>query len=66
VGGGASDFLHSPTVNKEADVHFLNQIAVSDEDAMYVVIGIGARFYHRNPTVEMKPASATIIRVDAK
>jgi hypothetical protein len=24
VGGGASEFLYSPTVNKEADVHFLN------------------------------------------
>jgi len=36
VGGGASDFLYSPTVNKVADVHFLYQIAVCDEDAMCV------------------------------
>lgn len=41
VGGGASEFLYSPTVNKEADVHFLQQIAASNEDAVHVVIGDG-------------------------
>jgi DDE superfamily endonuclease len=48
VGGGASEFLFSPTVNKEADLHFLHQIAASDVDAIHVVIGDGASFHHRD------------------
>jgi transposase len=60
VGGGASEFLYSPTVNKEADVHVLNQIAASDEDAMHVVIGDGAGFHHRNGAGEL-PANLKII-----
>ena len=64
VGGGASEFLYSPTVNKEADVHFLNQIAESDEDAMHVVIGDGAGFHHRNGGGEL-PANLKIITLPA-
>jgi transposase len=64
VGGGASEFLYSPTVNKEANVHFLNQIAASDEDAMHVVIGDGAGFHHRNGGGEL-PANLKIITLPA-
>ena len=67
VGGGASEFLYSPTVNKEADVHFLNQIAASDKGAMHVVIrviGDGAGFHHRNGGGEL-PANLKIITLPA-
>ena len=64
VGGGASEFLYSPTVNKEADVHFLQQIAASDEEAMHVVIGDGAGFHHRNGGGEL-PANLRIITLPA-
>jgi transposase-like protein/transposase len=62
VGGGASEFLYSPTVNKEADVHFLQQIASSDEGVMHVVIGDEAGFHHRNGGGEL-PGNLKIIMV---
>lgn len=64
VGGGASEFLYSPTVNKEADVHFLHQIAASDEEAIHVVIGDGAGFHHRNGGGEL-PGNLKIITLPA-
>ena len=64
VGGGASEFLYSPTVNKEADAHFLQQIAASDSDAMHVVIGDGAGFHHRNSVCEL-PKNLRIITLPA-
>lgn len=64
VGGGASEFLYSPTVNKEADVHFLQQISASDKGAMHVVIGDGAGFHHRNGGGEL-PGNLKIITLPA-
>ena len=64
VSGGASEFLYSPTVNKEADRHFLHQISASDESAMHVVIGDGAGFHHRDGGVEL-PANLKIITLPA-
>ena len=64
VGGGASEFLYSPTVNKEADGHFLQQIAASDGDAMHVVIGDGAGFHHRDGGCEL-PGNLKIITLPA-
>lgn len=64
VGGGASEFLYSPTVNKEADIHFLHQIAASDQEAMHVVIGDGAGFHHRNGGSEL-PENLKIITLPA-
>ncbi len=64
VGGGSSEFLYPPTANKEVDVHFLQQIAASDEDAMHVVIGDGAGFHHRNGGGEL-PANLKIITLPA-
>lgn len=64
VGGGASEFLYAPTVNKEADEHFLQQIAASDEHAVHVVIGDGAGFHHRDGGGEL-PANLKIITLPA-
>lgn len=48
IGGGGCEFLLSPTVNKEADRHFMEQISQRDPRAMHVVIGDGAGFHHRD------------------
>ena len=48
VGGGGSEFLLSPTVNKELDRYFLAQISERDRTAVHVVIGDGAGFHHRD------------------
>lgn len=48
VGGGGCEFLLSPTVSKEADKCFLQQIADRDPGATHVVIGDGAGFHHRD------------------
>jgi transposase len=64
VSGGGSEFLYSPTVNKEADVYFLQQIAASDEGVMHVVIGDGAGFHHRNGGGEL-PGNLKIITLPA-
>ena len=48
VGGGGSEFLFSPTVNKHADKTFLEQISRRDPYAIHVVIGDGAGFHHRD------------------
>lgn len=47
IGGGGSEFLLSPTVNKRADQYFLEQISNRDPHAIHVVIGDGAGFHHR-------------------
>lgn len=48
VGGGGSEFLLSPTVNKELDRYFLGQIASRDPGAIHVVVGDGAGFHNRD------------------
>jgi transposase len=47
VGGGGSEFLFTPTLNKEWDLGFLSQIAAHDPEAVHVVIGDGAGFHHK-------------------
>ena len=37
-----SEFLFTPTLNKEWDLGFLGQIAAHDPDSIHVVIGDGA------------------------
>lgn len=47
VGGGGSEFLFTPSVNKEWDASFLKQISERDPYANHVVIGDGAGFHHK-------------------
>ena len=47
VGGGGTEFLMAPQVNKELDLVFLGQISRRDPWATHVVIGDGAGFHHR-------------------
>jgi transposase len=65
VGGGGSEFLYSPTVNKEADGFFLKQLAASDPEAMHVVIGDGAGFHHRDQSAEELPSNLRILTLPA-
>ncbi len=58
--GGASQFLDSPSVNKQPDVHFFQQIAASDGDLIHEAIDDGAGFHHRDSGGEL-PANLRII-----
>jgi len=62
VGGAGCEFLLSPTVSKEADRSFLEQISRRDPDAMHVVIGDGAGFHHREKgPLEAVPKNVRIL-----
>ena len=47
IGGSSSEFLFAPTLNKEWDPGFLDQIAAHDPEAVHIVIGDGAGFHHK-------------------
>lgn len=47
VGGSGSEFLFTPTLNKQWDRGFLEQIAAHDPEAIHIVIGDGAGFHHK-------------------
>jgi len=65
VGGDAcSEFLFTPSLNKQWDHCFLKQIGRSDPDAVHVVIGDGAGFHHRQGQEEL-PDNVKIITLPA-
>jgi len=47
VGGSGSEFLYTPSLNKEWDIEFLRQISAHDPQATHIVIGDGAGFHHK-------------------
>ncbi len=50
IGGGGCEFLLSPTVSKDADRCFIQQISNRDPLAIHVIIGDGAGFHHKEGT----------------
>ena len=64
VGGSGSEFLFTPTLNKEWDLGFLGQIAAHDPDSIHVVIGDGAGFHHKKGE-EALPEKIRIITLPA-
>jgi len=64
VGGSGSEFLFSPTVNKECDLSFLKQIADHDPNSIHIVIGDGAGFHHKK-NEECLPERVKIITLPA-
>ena len=64
VGGSGSEFLFTPTLNKEWDLGFLGQIAAHDPEAIPIVIGDGAGF-HRKKDEEPLPGKIRIITLPA-
>ena len=47
LGGHGSEFLFTPSLNKQWDLGFLQQISKYGSDAEHVIIGDGAGFHHR-------------------
>jgi len=47
VGGKGAEFLFTPTLDKQWDRSFLQQLARSDTQATHIVIGDGAGFHHK-------------------
>ena len=47
VGGHGSEFLFTPSLNKQWDLGFFQQISKYGSDAEHVIIGDGAGFHHR-------------------
>ena len=64
VGGSGSEFLFTPTLNKEWDLGFLGQIAAHDPEAIHIVIGDGAGFHHKKDE-EPLPGKVRIITLPA-
>jgi len=64
VGGSGSEFLFTPTLNKEWDLGFLRQIAAHDPEAIHIVIGDGAGFHHKKDE-EPLPEKIRIITLPA-
>lgn len=64
VGGSSSEFLFTPNLNKQWDIHFLNQISKSDSASVHVVIGDGAGFHHKEAD-EKLPENIKIITLPA-
>ena len=65
VGGDSgSEFLFTPSLNKEWDSGFLKQLGSSDPDSIHVVIGDGAGFHHRDKD-ERLPKNVEIITLPA-
>lgn len=64
VGGGGSEFLFTPALNKQWDRGFLEQIAAYDPEAIHVVIGDGTGFRHRKDEQEL-PEKIRIITLPA-
>lgn len=65
VGGDSfSEFLFTPTLNKQWDSYFLRQISDSAPDDVHVVIGDGAGFHHRDSDSAL-PENVKIITLPA-
>lgn len=64
VDGDGSEFLLTPSLNKQWDSCFLKQISGNDPDSIHVVIGDGAGFHHRKGDQEL-PANVRIITLPA-
>lgn len=64
VGGHGSEFLFTPSLNKQWDLGFLKQIVRGDPDSVHVVIGDGAGFHHREGQEEL-PDNVKIITLPA-
>jgi transposase len=47
VGGESSEFLFTPTLNKQWDLKFLEQRSKSDSNSIHVIVGDGAGFHHK-------------------
>lgn len=62
VGGGGSEFIMTPTLNKAWDEAFLKQISQRDPYASHVVIGDGAGFHHKGGD-ENLPENVHIIQL---
>jgi len=63
-GSSSSEFLFTPTLNKQWDSSFLQQISKSGLDDVHVVIGDGAGFHHRDTDGEL-PHNVKIITLPA-
>ena len=64
VGGDGAEFLFTPSLNKQWDLGFLEQITKSEPEAIHVVIGDGAGFHHKKAD-EALPANVRIITLPA-
>lgn len=64
VGGSGSEFLFTPSLNKQWDLGFLKQLGDSDLETTHVVIGDGAGFHHKGAD-EALPANIRIITLPA-
>lgn len=65
VGGAhGSEFLFTPSLNKQWDKTFLKQLGESDPESVHVVIGDGAGFHHRSGD-EQLPTNVRVITLPA-
>ena len=64
VDGSGAEFLFTPSLNKQWDLGFLNQLSESNPEATHVVIGDGAGFHHKG-TDKQLPQNIRIITLPA-